>query len=366
MNYHEFWDALESAYPLSKGALRLPIATTLTPLSEVLPEDFFRELEDILTEVLRSATKTITEDRLTREGDHALIPLLDGDFTGIVRFDCMLDADGKPKIIELNADYPDGLLLHDSTVSVLSEKENNTHTTLFLSLFDSKDTIFVAFPKDAFFQDAYMREYLALKEAGFRVFLGNYEDLRRRNDDIFYEEHRIDTIRRCVETGKMTATHITLLSGARVQYINTFDLRTLGYKSLLSQIKHPLIPKSFVLSEENIAQFSSKNRWVAKPSHLSEGHGVRIGRDTNEQEWQHFLEKHSTQGYIMQEFVESTPRSCAFFERESIITEEKYFDFCPHFFIKHGTIIGRGHTLMRFSSEKILNVAQGGGIGYMQ
>lgn len=37
MNYHEFWDALEGAYPLSKGTLRLPIATTLTPLSEVLP-----------------------------------------------------------------------------------------------------------------------------------------------------------------------------------------------------------------------------------------------------------------------------------------------------------------------------------------
>lgn len=364
MKYHEFWDALAPAYPLSKGTLRLPIATHITSLEPFLSRDFFDDLESILKTLLQNTSRTLAISRLESENDENLIPLLEGAYTGIIRFDCMLDANNAPKIIEINADYPDGLLLHDSTVCVLSGSENRRHETLFLALFDPLDTIFIAFPDNAFFRDAYEREYLALKNAGFRVYIGNYEGLERRGDTIFYHEHPISVIRRNTETGKMQPQHIALLAGANVRYINTFDIRTLGYKSVLSEITHTLIPQSAILSKENRHLWTQKDRWVVKPSNLSEGRGILIGADTPLEDWQQFLDTPPENTYIVQEYIQSPLREFSFFDAESRITKRVYFDFCPHFFVKNGEILGRGHTLMRFSENKILNVAQGGGIGY--
>lgn len=283
----------------------------------------------------------------------------------MVRFDCMFNAENKPKIIEINADFPDGLLLHDATVSVLSREKNSLHRDLFLQFFEKNKNIFVAFPKNAFFQDAYFSDFLALQNTGFSVFYGNYDELERVENKIFYKNTEIHTIRRCVEVSKMSDADFSLLHGTEVDFINSFDLRTIGYKSALSDIHHDFVPKSFTLTAENIANFHDKNRWVTKPSNMSEGHGIIIGADTDAYSWEKILSENIEKNYIVQEFIETKKRDFEFFEDEKIITKNAYFDFCPHFFVKNGKIIGRGHTLARFSENKILNVAQGGGIGYM-
>lgn len=284
----------------------------------------------------------------------------------MVRFDCMLNHENKPKIIEINADYPDGLLLHDASFSVLSQEKNSLHHDLFLKFFDKNKNIFIAFPKNAFFQDAYYSEFLVLQNAGFSVFYGNYEDLERRDGKIFYKNSEIHIIRRCTETSKMTDEYFSLLNGTKTHFINTFDLRTIGYKSALSEIHHDFIPKSFTLTAENVKNFHEKNNWVAKPSNLSEGHGIIIGADVEADFWENFLSENVGKNYIIQEFIEAKKRDFDFFDDGKIITKNVYFDFCPHFFVKNGEIFARGHTLARFSENKILNVAQGGGIGYVK
>jgi hypothetical protein len=46
------------------------------------------------------------------------------------------------------------------------------------------------------------------------------------------------------------------------------------------------------------------------------------------------------------------------YDNNEIVEKELYFDLCPHFFVKDGKIIGDGHILMRFSENRILNVAK--------
>lgn len=41
-----------------------------------------------------------------------------------------------------------------------------------------------------------------------------------------------------------------------------------------------------------------------------------------------------------------------------IVEKELYFDICPHIFVKDGQVIGHGIVLMRFSENRITNVAQ--------
>jgi hypothetical protein len=53
------------------------------------------------------------------------------------------------------------------------------------------------------------------------------------------------------------------------------------------------------------------------------------------------------------------------YENGGTIEKEVYFDICPHLFVKHGKIIWDGLVLMRFSENRILNVAQWGWIGYL-
>ena len=53
----------------------------------------------------------------------------------------MLNHGNKPKIIEINADYPDGIILHDATFSVLSGIKNSLHQENFFKLFDKNKNI---------------------------------------------------------------------------------------------------------------------------------------------------------------------------------------------------------------------------------
>jgi hypothetical protein len=57
-----------------------------------------------------------------------------------------VDASGTPKILEINADYPDGLLMHDATYSLLSGAPTTKNLDGYLQLFEHSDTIFILYP----------------------------------------------------------------------------------------------------------------------------------------------------------------------------------------------------------------------------
>lgn len=278
-----------------------------------------------------------------------------------------MNARGELKIIEINADYPDGLILHDSTVSVIWQEKSTLHADNFLQFFEKEKHIFIAYPENAFFRDAYYREYELLKENGFNIFIGNYSELERKGDELFFENTRIDTIRRDIEIGKMKDKDYEKLIGANVNYINTFDIRAVGYKDLLAKISHPLVPKTTLLTDENADQIA-KNRenYVLKPTNLYEWIGVIIGKNTTDEMWNNAIQKEKNSDYIAQEFVDSKKILMNFYDENTIISKEVYFDICPHFFVKNWKIFAQGHTLVRFSENPILNVAQGGGIWYLK
>lgn len=230
--YNNFWEQLSLAYPVSHGELRLPIAT------KFLDKDFsfqiqisdFQEILDQIFAIIRSES---IECIFTENNDDKLISFISGDFTGIVRFDCMVNSRGELRVIEINSDYPDGLILHDWTVSALEQKTSILHAESFLKFFDKTKNIFIAYPDEAFFRDAYYREYELLKDNGFTVFIGNYSYLERRGEELFFEGARIDTIRRCIEVGKMHDEDFAKLSGTRVNFVNTFDMHVFDFKDLL-------------------------------------------------------------------------------------------------------------------------------------
>ncbi len=367
MSYDAFWEELSWAYPISKGELRLPIATHCLEVSG-FDIDVYRPQFEAIIEELISSVESIGRDTIaTKNAQAEIIPFLSWNYTGVVRFDCMIDTRWALKIIEINADYPDGLLLHDYTYGLLTgDTAYRGNHRAYEQFFRKDETTFIAIPKDAFFLDAYYGEYFFLKNMGYPVYIGSYDVLTRDGESLMCEWHTIHHIRRCVEVGKMTSDDAERLRWARVRYTNSFDLRILWLKDNLALIDHPLIPKTIEITDENWWDFiTEKDMWVIKPTNMFEGHGVYIWRDHSDDDWRGFLMKHKNETYIAQEFVEVSRVSMEFYDEWGIKGRDVYFDVCPHFFVVDGKIVEQWVTLVRYSENKILNVAQGGWIGYI-
>ncbi|MFT7645010.1 MAG: hypothetical protein ACI9BF_000679 [Candidatus Paceibacteria bacterium] len=355
--YSDFWDKLLPAYPISKGSMRLPIVSELIEIENFNHSEFQRNLLEILEDILNTqATKEKAIERVSDAGDDKLIPLIDSEYTGTVRFDCLWNPETKlVSILEINCDYPDGLLLHDKTYSALAETETSLHKDLFGKLFYENEDISVFHSPDAFFLDGYHAEADSLAELGHNV---------TRITDTWDIPHGT-TIRRCLETSKLTDKYINELIRSKSRLINTIALRTLGYKNLLSYIEHSYIPKTIKVTHNNRSYcMEEKNNLVLKPTDGCEGYGIHFGNNINDIEWAKLIEDVVDKNYIAQQLVHIPKMTIPLYEDGTIIEKTLYYDLCPHFFIKKGEVIGAGHTLMRFSENKIVNVTQGGGIGY--
>lgn len=79
--------------------------------------------------------------------------------------------------MEINADYPDGLLMHDATYSLLSGSSTTKNLDLYLQLFDKTDTILILYPAESTFVDAYYTEYNLLTQYGYRCYIGTEKDV---------------------------------------------------------------------------------------------------------------------------------------------------------------------------------------------
>jgi uncharacterized circularly permuted ATP-grasp superfamily protein len=175
------------------------------------------------------------------------------------------------------------------------------------------------------------------------------------------------TVRRCLEVTKLSNDNIDALVSLSPRLVNTISLRTLGYKDLLESIDHPFVPKSVKLNPDTKEYCEAeRERIVLKPADGCEGYGIYFGNKMTDEEWSDFTEAALVKNYIAQEYIHIPKYPVSLFENNSISEKELYFDLCPHFFIKDGRVTGSGHTLMRFSENPVVNVTQGGGIGYHQ
>ncbi len=355
--YHTFWEKLLPAYTISKGEMRLPIVTSLQSLPNynqaLVEEELLKILQNLLD---KEGGESAAKARMAANGENHLLPLIDSDYTGVVRFDCIWDEKNQTvKILEINCDYPDGLLLHDATYSALNNEPCNKHHSLYKQLFTPNESVHILYSKKAVFLDGYFAEFETLKELGTEVTIGADENEIRDNQ----------TIKRCLETTKITTENAEILARTKHRFINSFALRTLGYKNLLTTIAHPYIPETKQINVETLTECLSRQaNLVIKPADGCEGFGVYFGKDFSSSDWEILINSIFNKNYIMQELVEIPKMNVSLYENNTVVDKELYYDLCPHFFIKSGKVIGSGHTLMRFSENKIVNVSQGGGIGY--
>ena len=356
-SYEDFWAALAPAYPVSKGSMRLPIATELQTIPELNMPTVLKELQQLLQGLLDDqGVLDGARARAIAAGETQFVSLIDGSYNGVVRFDCVVDGFGEVKILELNADYPDGLLLHDATYGVLSGESCTLHTEAYQRYFSAADTVHISHPAEAGFLDAYYVEKEALEAAGHTVTIG----AELTSEPTVWH-------RRCLEVGKISPADIAHWGAQHAQHLNSFALRTLGYKELLATLNHRFIPKTLSMDTDEVFREVGQDpaRWVLKPSNGYEGNGLYFGSEYAEDEWRALIDSLPA-GYIAQEYVQLPRQTVDIYTDGKIVSEELYYDFCPHFFIRDGKVAETGHILMRFSRLPVVNVSQGGAIGYHQ
>lgn len=368
MNYNQFWEKLAKFYPISHGELRLPIANKHLSIENIDMKTFLNEMHTLIEDLIVKMTSELAEKTAIDNNSQNLIPLLTNNFTWIIRLDCMYSTKEELKVIEINADYPDGLLMHDNTYNVIGDSLENIYPNkdLFLKLFPNRNkTVFIAYPKDAFFRDAYFTEYNTLIDSWISAYIWNMEDLSKKWNELYFQDIKIDIIKRCIETWKMNENHFNLLQDSDVEIINSFDLRVLGFKDLFKDIKNHHFPKTYNLNSQSIDTFiTNKDEWIIKPTNLFEWQWVYIWKDTSQDEWINLLNNNIDNNYIVQEFIESKKINMEFYQDNTIVNKEVFFDICPHFFIKDGKILWNGIILTRYSENKILNIAQWWWLGY--
>ena len=170
-----------------------------------------------------------------------------------------------------------------------------------------------------------------------------------------------------MEVSKLESKNWEKFYNYEIKFINTFDIRTLDYKELLSEVKHPYILKKLDLNEKNKDKIiQNKDFYVVKASNWIEWCGIYIGKDIEQSDWVKIIENNLDKNYIAQEFIQAQKCEISFFEKDNIILKELYFDACPHFFVKNWKVISEWLILTRFSESKILNVAKWWWIWYLK
>lgn len=366
--YQQFWDQLQDAYPVSKWKFRLPIATDLLYLGDGYFEKFEKNIVSLTRQTLDYFidNQSVLYDLIDQNNESFLSSYIDGEFTGIIRWDCVVTEDGDIKVLELNADYPDWLLLHDTTYSNTIDNWEHLHRDLYLKLFDDKDDILILYPEGSVFLDAYHTEYLVLKNTWKRVHIGTPQDIIIKDDQVYFWDNKINYIKRCTEVWKLGKWFFDKMKNTNVQYINNFSLRPLGYKNALSYIDHPYVLKTQNISDIDTEYIiSHKDFFVIKPSNLFEWRDIFIWKDIDTKDRQDIVHRHRDDNFVVQDYTHMHTIQKDFYEDGDIINKTVYFDICPHIFINRWDIIWLWHVLTRFSNSKILNVAQWWGIWYL-
>ena len=359
--YDQIRSELESAYPITHWELKLPIATQL----ETFDVDFgkvIKNLDDIIQQLFakKEEAKRISKTSFARW----FTDLFTWDFTGIVRFDTMFNQDGDLKLVEVNTKRPDWLLMHDNTYSALLNNESNRNLDLFCQLFDDSDYIFIMY-ENKWFIDSHFLEYEKMKARGYKIGIWTFEDIKFDNWHAYYQDNKIDVLRFSVSPWRLDENQISLLKSVELKYINTPDLASMWDKSLLQWIKNEMIMKTFALEggiKDEIIQ--NKNYYVIKPTNKDEWNWVYIWVDLSQQKREELVNENIWKQYLVQEYIQINPKKTSIYLEWEIVDRNVYYDFCPHIFYKKGKMIWCGQVLVRYSSNRIVNVLKWGWIWY--
>lgn len=404
-----FWEGLsKKAYPLTKGKLRIPIS--VEPFS--VTADEFLKLEDNL-QLLISAAKKLSSAYFDNELLQNLISVnpeekqlinesRKEDFIGIIRVDLFY---GKsPKIVEINADFPDGFFMHDITPReickwFIKEKDKYRifdHAKLFNELLESlvidkNSHIFIGYDKARKFIDEFALNKMKLEKDGWKnVSMGAFEDLEFINEKLYFDKRPIDVIRRGAELFKLRKIPglmkklVSEQQKGRIKIINNFKMRLLGHKALMAvlwdkrfrrylnknEIKaiKLLLPETLKLKAVDIPRLlDEKDLWVLKPSDLAEGESIYIGSVLTNKKWNKAvrLALKKSSNWIVQKKVDIPEEKFNLIDNENrkTIQVKRKFDFNPHvILLKKNCKLG--WIINRYSELEVLNVMKGGGLTY--
>jgi len=401
----KFWlDLSEKAYPLSRGSIRVPISLEPFAISKQRNIKLQNDISHVLSAV-KKITDAYFKDEVLRKmisvdpSESELIlksekmPLM-----GVIRVDLLYGKN--PKIVEINADFPDGLFMHDISSEHIQKINGKnlkwvSNIKPFVKLLKAHkvkpvDSIFIGHNKNRKFLDEFELTKIKLNSLGFKnVTVGAFEDLEFSNNTFYYKGERIDVIRRGSELSKLRSIPnfiqniILAESNNTVKVVNNFKMRLLGHKSLLAVLHHSnysnlfttselkaiqsLIPITQKLEDSNLKNILlNKDHWVLKPSDLAEGDGVILGSSVTKKVWKEKLDIASLDigKWILQEKVVLPQEGFSVVDENEIRKSNAYYDLCPHVFLTEKETIF-GNILVRFSSSEILNIMKGGGLTYL-
>jgi hypothetical protein len=402
-----FWDFLsKEAYPVTHGEVRIPISIEPFIIKEKKYNNFYESLQLFVSAAKKIANQYFFDEEIRKiivinEQEKSLIEeSAQEDFVGIIRPD-LFWADS-PKLVELNADFPDGFFMHDVTATAMAGNLKGKklisadHDKLFSQLLEEQELdknshIFIGYNKDRFFVDEFYLTGLKLRGLGWKnISVGAFEDLSYRGKKFYYDNRPIDSIRRGAELFKLRRIPgfieklIVSQKAGQVKIINNFKNRLLGHKSLLAalwderfykyletvEIKaiKELLPKTIKLDKDNLSWVKkNKDTLVLKPADLAEGEGIAVGCSLNKKDWNQALDSamNNFAIWIVQEKITIPEENFSLVQKQDgkLITARKKYDFDPHLIMfKDRVEIGR--ILVRFSDSSILNVMQGGGLTY--
>lgn len=360
-SYNQFREELKSAYPITHWELKLPIASKLEEF-DINFDEIINNLDDIMQQIFKKANvaKKISETAFASW----FTDLFTWEFTGIVRFDTMFNKNWELKLVEVNTKWPDGLLMHDNTYSALLDKENNRNLDLFLQLFDKSEYIFIMY-ENKWFIDSHFLECEKIKNRWYKVGIWTFEDIDFKDWYAYFNWNKIDVLRFSVSPGRLTENQILLLKSAKLKYINTPDLAWMWDKSLLQWIDNPMIMKTSILDASICDEVKkNKDKYVIKPTNLDEGNWVYIWVDIEQWVREKLIDDNLWKQYLAQEYISVSSKKTSMYLDWDIIESDTFYDFCPHIFYKNGKMIGAWQVLVRYSSNRIVNVLKWGGIGY--
>ncbi len=399
-----FWKHLsEHAYPISRGTMRIPISLEPFGLTAGQHADTSAMLLLLINAAQKIAQNYFIDSALQEvlaidEAERELIVASkDQPFVGVIRA-YLLYGSG-PRALELNADFPDGIFMHDVTSQAIADSSplalsSASNAALFDELLrlegvSSEDHIFIAYNAGREFVDEFELTRIVLARFGWNVSVGTFDDLVFKGGKFYAAGMPVSVLRRGSELSKLRHNKKLLSELIEAQQnglkiINNFKMRLLGHKALFAALwderfQHyltleeieavqSLVPYTKKLEEfEHHHLAPEKDRWVLKPTDLAEGNGITVGTTANEDEWARALAEAfaNPRGWIVQEKA-ILPESRFTFINDD--TGERtharaFHDLNPHVILSREKA-SVGNILVRFSNSEILNVMKGGGITY--
>ena len=324
----------------------------------------------------------------------------------INRLDAFWDGNGF-KFIELNADFPDGILLLSKLHAIrkqlfttynmeekLSYKAMNdplhlTNTMRATSIMcdgPQNPHIAVLGPKGRAATHEYEHRVEFFRSQGCNAnWIEPHEMMFDDTGALLVENKKVDIIHRAAEIRYFEDSPnakplFQAYQSANVVMVNSFHNRLRGIKgifailtdtsfeTLFSQEEKDVIartiPHTDILQPKNIDEIlkRDKDTYVLKPQNLSEGDGILFGRETTPETWESELRARVPDQWIVQELVNITKRPVVNVIDGEIATQELYSDFFVHLYQNEESEYFVGTIGNRTSETPIVNVAKGGGV----